>query len=86
MVEVTRVGNVIVLEYFSADDKRVMNGYFKNKKESKRYLQLMRERDAAFLEIRKAYEENKPCGKDPLHIEPDKYRNRNALANPFLRF
>ncbi len=86
MVKLTRVGNVIVLEYFTKEEKRILDGRTNSKEEEKRHLEMVRERDFAFSEICRVYKRKQFHGGDPLRIEPNKYRNQNALANPYLRF
>ncbi len=85
MVKLTRVGKVIVLEYFTEEEKRILDGRTNSEEEQQRHLEMVRERDFAFAEIHRVYKRRQFCGDDPLCIEPDKYRNQNALANPFLR-
>ena len=85
MVEVTRVGNMIVLEYFTKEQKRILDGKDITEDEQELHFQMVRDRDDAFLEIGRMYKLRKFTGNDPLLIEPRKFRNRNALGNPYLR-
>lgn len=85
MVKLTRVGKVIVLEYFTEEEERILDGKTNSKEEQQRYLEMVRERDFAFAEIHRVYKCRQFSEDDPLGIEPDKYRNKNALANPYLR-
>lgn len=86
MIELTRVGNVVVLEYFSEEEKRILEGKDLKKSEKEKHFRMLAERDYAFSEIARLCKERALTEYDPLKIEPNKYRNENALANPFLRF
>ena len=85
MVEVTRVGNVIVLEYFTKEEKRILEGKNLKKREREKHRQMLEERDYAFAEISRVCKVLGCPKADPLKIEPHKFRNQNAMANPFLR-
>lgn len=84
MVQVTRVGNLLILEYFTKDQKRILDGKKLKDGEEEAHFRMLHERDQAFREIKKTFEKKTAPKKDPLNLEKGKFRNANALNNPHL--
>lgn len=84
MVIATRIGDLLILEYFTKDQKRILDGKNLKDGEEKEHTRMLHERDLAYAELQKAFDKKTKPKKDPLGLEIGKRRNSNAMNHLHL--
>ena len=84
----TRVGELIIIEYLSEDQAKLLHGMNLSEVQLKKRRELEYTRRDMFAEIRRQYGRilrgEEPTAYDPLHLEFEKMRNDRSLYQVYL--